>query len=206
VRVPQLLLFSDPHSDLAACRRLVDQAADVDIAVGAGDFCMMRRGLDATIEVLSAIDRPTVLVPGNSESADELTAACRAWPQAHVLHGAGTTIGGLSFYGIGGGIPVTPFGAWSHDFTEAEATDLLAGCPPDAILVAHSPPKGLVDRDSRGRSLGSTAFRHVVEAKTPRLVVCGHVHGSWGQKATCGPSTIINAGPQGMARAIAASA
>jgi Icc-related predicted phosphoesterase len=194
----RLLLFSDVHTDLDACRSLVDRASEADVVVGAGDFCMMRRNLDATIDVLTAIDTPTVLVPGNSESEDELAEACSTWDAARVLHGSGTTIDGLPFYGIGGGIPVTPFGAWSYDFTEGQAEEMLADCPEGGVLASHSPPANAVDRDSNGRHLGSTAVREAIEAKAPVLTVCGHIHGSWGETDTIGPTTVINAGPQGM--------
>jgi len=192
-----LLLFSDVHSDHDACRRLVRRAPQADVVVGAGDFCTMRRGLEAVIDVLAAIDTPTVLVPGNAESAEELRAACDGWPAAHVLHGSGATVGGVPFFGLGGGIPVTPFGAWSYDFTEDEAEALLADCPTGGVLVSHSPPQGLVDRDSSGRHLGSAAVRSAIATKAPRLVVCGHIHGSWGKQAALGVTTVVNAGPAG---------
>ena len=194
----QLLLFSDVHADLDACRALVDRAAEADVVVGAGDFCRMRRNLQRPIDVLSAIDTPTVLVPGNAETEEELTEACTGWSSAHVLHGRGCTIDDLDLYGIGGGIPITPFGAWSYDFSEAEAEDLLADCPEGAVLVSHSPPKGAVDRDSSGQSLGSTAVREVIAERQPALTVCGHIHGSWGQDADLSGTPVVNAGPEGL--------
>jgi len=196
-----LLLFSDVHGDRDACQRLVDRAPDVDVVVGAGDFCVARRNLQAPIETLSAIDTPTVLVPGNAETEDELEAQIDAanWGAAHVLHGRGVTIAGVSFYGLGGGVPVTPFGPWSYDLTEAEARALLSDCPEGAVLVSHSPPKNAVDRDSKGQSLGSVAVREAIEASAPRLTVCGHIHGSWGDTATIGSTTVLNAGPRGHA-------
>ena len=195
-----LLLFSDVHGDLDACRRLVDRASEVDVVVGAGDFCVARRNLAAPIETLSAIDTPTVLVPGNAETEDEIAEQVSAtgWPGVHVLHGDGVTIDGLPFFGIGGGIPITPFGPWSCDFSEAEARTLLADCPEGAVLVSHSPPKNAVDRDSKGQSLGSTAVRDVIEAAEPVLTVCGHIHGSWGETAEIGPTAVVNAGPEGL--------
>jgi Icc-related predicted phosphoesterase len=197
----KLLLFSDVHGDLDACRDLVDRAADVDVVVGAGDFCVARRNLAAPIETLSAIDTPTVLVPGNAETEDEMGAQVSAtgWNEAHVLHGDGVTIDGRSFFGIGGGIPITPFGPWSYDFSEAEARDLLADCPDGAVLVSHSPPKNAVDRDSKGQSLGSTAVRAAIEETRPVLTACGHIHGSWGETAEIGPTSVVNAGPGGIA-------
>jgi len=200
--MPNLLLFSDVHGDLDACRRLVEKAEAADVVVGAGDFCVMRRNLQAPIDVLSVIETPTVLVPGNAETDEELRAACADWPSAHVLHGDGCTLAGMPFFGIGGGIPVTPFGAWSYDLAEETAEAMLADCPEGAVLVSHSPPKGVVDRDSKGQSLGSTAIRAAVENRSPRLTVCGHIHGSWGEAETLAASPVVNAGPEGLERTI----
>ncbi|MES3630055.1 MAG: metallophosphoesterase [Longimonas sp.] len=200
--MPDLLCVSDIHSDRSAARHLVARALEVDIVVGAGDFCDMRRGLDRTIGILSEIDTPMVLVPGNAESAEELQQACANWEAAHVLHGSGVTLQGVPFYGIGGGIPVTPFGAWSWDFTEQQAAELLTDCPDNAVLVSHSPPKGAADRDSRGRSLGSTALRDAIQRTSPRLVVCGHIHGSWTIEEHIGETPVLNAGPEGHVRAV----
>ena len=134
----RLLLFSDVHCDRGACERLVAAAEDVDVVIGAGDFCTMRRNLNTPIGLLRQIEKPTVLVPGNAESYEELRNACQVWPSARVLHGTQTTVGELVFHGIGGGIPVTPFGSWSYDFTEEQATDLLFECPPECVLVTVS--------------------------------------------------------------------
>ena len=194
----KLLLFSDLHGDARAARRLVEQARSVDVVVGAGDFGNLRREIGRPISVLQAIDRPAILVPGNSESDEELRAACRDWPSAQVLHGEGTTVEGVPFYGLGGGVPVTPFGAWSWDFTEDEAADLLADCPAGGVLVSHSPPKGVVDVSSDGQSLGSTAIREAIQTKQPALVVCGHIHGSGGQQGRLGETVVVNAGPEGV--------
>ncbi len=194
----KLLLFSDLHSDFRTASELVKIAAGVDIVVGAGDFCICRRGLPEIIDALARIDKPTVLVPGNSESDKELKTACRTWKSAHVLHGTRVTIDGISFFGIGGGIPITPFGSWSYDFTEDEAYGLLRNCPVGCVLISHSPPRGLLDRSSDGRSLGSQAVRDTVDKKKPALVVCGHIHGSAGQSYQLEESLVINAGPGGM--------
>jgi Icc-related predicted phosphoesterase len=139
-----------------------------------------------------------VLVPGNSESDKELMNACRSWKRAHVLHGRQVVVDGITFYGIGGGIPITPFVSWSYDFSEEEAYELLQDCPPGAILISHSPPKGFLDRSSDGRSLGSQAVRETVQSKKPVLVVCGHIHGSAGQSNRLAETVMVNAGPWGI--------
>jgi Icc-related predicted phosphoesterase len=194
----KLLLFSDLHSDFSTASNLAAMSRDVDVVVGAGDFCVGRRGLAKIINALARIEKPSVLVPGNSESAEELQEACRLWPSAHVVHGSRATIGGVDFFGIGGGIQVTPFGSWSYDFTEDEAAALLRDCPAHGILVSHSPPKGLLDRSSDGRHLGSRAVRQTIDIKKPLLVVCGHIHASSGRHMQLGPTAVVNAGPDGM--------
>jgi Icc-related predicted phosphoesterase len=194
----KLLLFSDLHADADAARRLVERSGGVDVLVGAGDLGNVRRNLRVCLDVLRAADRPTVLVAGNNESTDELVRACRDWPSAHVLHGSSVSVGGVVFFGLGGGIPVTPFGSWSYDFTEEQAEGLLADCPAGCVLVSHSPPKGAVDQSSRGQSLGSVAVRSAVKRLRPALVVCGHIHGSAGKQAMVGPTPVVNAGPDGV--------
>jgi Icc-related predicted phosphoesterase len=115
-----------------------------------------------------------------------------------VLHGNLTTLDDVVFYGIGGGIPITPFGAWSYDFSEGQAKKLLQDLPPGGVLISHSPPKGVLDRSSDSRSLGSEAVREIIGIKKPILVVCGHIHGSAGQIARLGSTNVINAGPDGI--------
>ena len=193
----KLLVFSDVHRNLAHAEDLVVQSARADAAVCAGDLATQRRGLQEVVDVLAGMRVPTVLVAGNGESHEELEEACRDWEEARVLHGSGTEIDGLRFWGLGGGVPVTPFGAWSWDHSEETARELLHGCPPDGVLVTHSPPYGHVDR-SDGHHLGSKAVLEAVRETVPRLVVCGHIHASWRQESHEGATRIVNAGPRGI--------
>jgi len=194
----KVLLFSDVHCSEAACHALVDKSRDVDLVIGAGDLAHVRRGLDISISILKAIDKPTVLVPGNNESERELQDAIAYWDAAIVLHGSGTEVSDIPVYGIGGGIPVTPFGDWSYDFSECEARAMLSDLPSGAILVSHSPPKGLVDVSSSGVSLGSASVREAIVEKHPLLVVCGHIHENAGRHAMLGRTPVVNAGPGGI--------
>lgn len=194
----RLLLFSDLHVDLTAARRMVELSRKADIVVGAGDFARVRRDLQPCIEALRGIDQPALLVAGNNETTDELRTACAAWPAARVLHGEAATVAGVTFFGLGGGIPLTPFGSWSYDFSEEQAAALLAACPPGCVLISHSPPRGAVDADGAGRSLGSAAVRAAIARARPRLVVCGHIHASAGRQADLDGVPVVNAGPGGM--------
>jgi Icc-related predicted phosphoesterase len=113
-----------------------------------------------------------------------------------VLHGETTEIDGVTFFGLGAGIPVTPWD-WSFDLSEDEASSKLARCPADAVLIVHSPPKGHVDISSSGDHLGSVAIFNAIELKRPQLAVCGHIHERWGAESTVGPTRIVNLGPAG---------
>jgi uncharacterized protein len=188
----RLLAFSDVHRDDRKARELADMAAEADVVVAAGDFATMHIGLEKVIDMLVVVETPTVLVPGNNETDEALREACRGWKAATVLHGDGTTIDGVEFYGVGGGVPTTPWD-WSFDLTEEEASEKLAAAPEGGVLVVHSPPKGHLD----GRDLGSEAILRTIEEKRPRVAICGHIHEDGGKDDQIGPTRLYNVGPEG---------
>ena len=192
----KILAFSDLHRDLERGARLVEMSAEADVVIGAGDFASVHEGLEETVGALGAIETPTVLVPGNNETVDALRAATIAWSAATVLHGEGTEIDGVAFFGLGAGIPVTPWD-WSFDLDDEAATEMLAGCPADAVLVLHSPPRDHCDSAGDGSHFGSPALLRAIEEKQPRLAVCGHIHESWGCESTIGSTPVRNLGPRG---------
>jgi Icc-related predicted phosphoesterase len=192
----KLLAFSDLHRDLDQAAHLVEMSAAADVVIGAGDFASIHAGLEETIGALAAIAAPTVLVPGNNETVDALRGAAEAWPAATVLHGEGATIEGAEFFGLGAGIPVTPW-EWSFDLDEEEASEMLAPCPEGAVLVLHSPPRGHCDAGGDGTPFGSAALLRVIEERRPRLAVCGHIHESWGCESEVGATPVRTLGPKG---------
>jgi uncharacterized protein len=192
----KLLAFSDLHRDLEQAGRLVNRSSEADVVIAAGDFASVHEGLDDVIGALSVISTPTILVPGNNETEDALRTACDGWEAATVLHGEGTEIDGTQFFGLGAGVPITPWD-WSFDLDEQQAAERLAGCPEDAVLVVHSPPKGHCDQSSAGDHLGSEAILEAIEAKKPKVAVCGHIHESWGAESEVGSTPVINLGPSG---------
>jgi Icc-related predicted phosphoesterase len=192
----KLLAFSDLHCDLDQAERLVEAAPEADVVVCAGDLASVHSGLDEAVEALRGIPHPTVLVPGNNETESALREACAGWGAATVLHGEAAEIEGVPLFGLGAGVPVTPWD-WSFDLTEEEAGSLLRSCPEGCVLVVHSPPLGYVD-SSGGRHLGSEAVLAAIEEKRPSHALCGHIHESWGEEAEIGPTRVINLGPEGV--------
>jgi Icc-related predicted phosphoesterase len=192
----KLLAFSDLHRDLGQAAELVEMSAGADVVIGAGDFASVHEGLGETIDALAAIETPTVLVPGNNETEDALREAATGWSAATVLHGEGASIAGAEFYGLGAGIPVTPWD-WSFDLDDETAAEKLAACPEGAILILHSPPQGHCDSNGSGDHFGSPALLQAIEEKSPPLAVCGHIHESWGCQSQIGDTSIHNLGPKG---------
>jgi uncharacterized protein len=192
----RLLAFSDLHRDLGQAQRLVDMSQDADVVIGAGDFASIHEGLEEAIGALAEIEKPTVLVPGNNETDGALRKAAAGWESAVVLHGEGTSIDGADFYGLGAGVPITPW-EWSFDLDDEGASEKLAACPDGAILVLHSPPQGHCDEGGGGDHFGSSALLSAIEEKRPRLAVCGHIHESWGCESRVGETPIHNLGPTG---------
>lgn len=189
----KVLAFSDLHLSRGRAAALVEASREADLVIGAGDFCNMREGLTEAMELVVGITTPFVTVPGNCESADELRTAAN--PGMTVLHGNAVEIAGLKIFGLGYGIPPTPFGAWSCDMTEEDAGQMLAPCDSADIMVFHSPPKGIGDVTSQGMSVGSTAIRDVIARVAPSLAVCGHIHDCWGARGKIGPTEVANLGP-----------
>ncbi len=126
----KILAFSDLHRDLDQAAALTEMSADADVVIGAGDFASIHEGLGETIQALSGIATPTVLVPGNNERLDDLRAAASSWSAATVLHGESIEIEGQGFFGLGGGIPVTPWD-WSYD-----TDDYLVGAKVSRKLIS----------------------------------------------------------------------
>lgn len=189
----RVLAFSDLHHGRGPAAALVAASAQADLIIGAGDFCNMRTGLPQALGLLSELKAPVVAVPGNAESAEELRAA--APDHWHVLHGQEVRVAGLTLFGLGYGVPVTPFGAWSCDLDEESAAGLLAPCMQADILVTHAPPKGVADVTSNGLSVGSTAIHAAITRVQPRLALCGHIHDSWGAEGMIGAARVVNLGP-----------
>ncbi len=144
----RILAFSDLHRDLDGAATLVEMSRDADVVIGAGDFASVHEGLEDTIGALTGIEAPTVLVPGNNETEDALREAAGGWKAATVLHGEGMEIDGVSFFGLGAGVPVTPWD-WSFDLSDDEAAERLERLPggrrPGDPLAADG-PRGRLER------------------------------------------------------------
>ena len=166
----KILHLSDTHG---VHRRLRD-LPDADILVHSGDFTMS--GSEAeTLDFLEWIcDLPyrhKVLVAGNHDACLYGTHLDGLDDNVHYLCGSGVKIEGLNFWGV----PM-----FMEDCVSGKQEQLYAAIPEDTdVLVTHTPPYGILDRD--GSILyGSRELLGRVRVVRPRLHLFGHIHKSHG--------------------------
>jgi Icc-related predicted phosphoesterase len=96
------------------------------------------------------------------------------------LEDSGIEIEGVKIWGT----PQVPeFGNWAFNQSEERLGDYFSLIPDDTqILISHGPPHGILDRLSDGTSVGSIELGSAIK-KLPqlKLLICGHIHESFGQ-------------------------
>jgi Icc-related predicted phosphoesterase len=173
----------------------VGAAGQADVVLVAGDLAIKGQGATPLLELLKTIPCPVILVPGNHDRLAEMRSFCAEWREGHVLHADGLRIQGIPLFGLGAEIPRGNDEVWNFAMTEAQAARALTTCPTGAVLITHTPPRGLCDRQKDGRHDGSSAVLEVLQTKGPRLHLCGHIHASFGQSEQMGDCPVHNLGP-----------
>jgi Icc-related predicted phosphoesterase len=191
----RVMIFSDIHNDLAALRRLVGIEADYYIA--AGDLVSWGKGLDRCGEILKEKAGKVWVLPGNHESAEQITAFCKKYGLLD-FHGELIEAGGRQFGGLGYSSP-TPFKT-PGEYSEQELTQRLgkfAGVE-GLVLICHAPPEGTeLDRIREGVHAGSRSVREFIEANQPDYFFCGHIHEGEGREIRMGKTVAVNVGKRG---------
>jgi uncharacterized protein len=191
----RLLVFSDIHNDANALKKLMDAEADYYFA--AGDLVSWARGLDKMGEVMKPRAGKVYVLPGNHESARDISAFCQRFGFQD-FHGKTMEIAGNHVAGLGYST-TTPFDT-PGEYTEAQmASHLLpfAGLKP-LVLICHAPPLDTaLDRIKDGLHAGSRSVREFIEANQPVHFFCGHIHEAEGQVIHIGSTRAQNVGKKG---------
>src|ERR1700687_5294267 len=96
--MPRALIFSDIHNDARALEKLMDIEADYYFA--AGDLVSWARGLDKMGELMKRRAERVYVLPGNHESADDISAFCTRFGFSD-FHGGTMEISGVQVAGLG---------------------------------------------------------------------------------------------------------
>jgi Icc-related predicted phosphoesterase len=86
-----------------------------------------------------------------------------------------------------------PFGGYAYMEPEDRLVERYTAVPDNCdILISHGPPKGYGDRIPWDcANVGSVALLDCIQRATPQLVVCGHIHPSYGRWQV-GATTVAN--------------
>ena len=191
----KVLFFSDIHSDGRALEKLM--AVEADYYFCAGDLVSWGRQLDAMGEILKTRGERVFVIPGNHESATQVTDCCSQYG-LNDFHGGHIEIGGFHVTGLGYSNP-TPFDTPGEYSEEELETRLHAfdGLKP-MISVCHVPPRGtMLDRITNLKHAGSRAVRTFLQREQPRFFFCGHIHEAAGAQEKLGETSAMNVGKKG---------
>jgi len=191
----KLLVFSDVHSDARALDRLM--AIEADYYFCAGDLVNWSRNIDAMGEILQRRAGRVYVIPGNHETAQQVTDLCERFG-LHDFHGRHVEIGGFHVTGLGYSNP-TPFDT-PGEYSEEELAQRLHafdGLKP-MIAICHVPPQGtMLDRITNLRHAGSKSMREFLQREQPRYFFCGHIHEAAGAQEKLGETSAMNVGKKG---------
>jgi Icc-related predicted phosphoesterase len=189
------LVFSDIHSDARALQKLM--AIDADYYFCAGDLVNWGRELNAMGEILKTRADRMYVIPGNHESAAQITELCAKFG-LHDFHGGRMELGGFHVTGLGYSNP-TPFDT-PGEYSEEELAERLHafdGLKP-MISICHAPPFGtMLDRIRNLRHAGSKSVRAFLQREQPRYFFCGHIHEAAGAQEKLGETSAMNVGRNG---------
>lgn len=169
-----------------------------DILIHAGDFSSgtdpfkERRELEAFNAWLGTLPHAhKIVIAGNHDGFMTRSGARKLFTKAVYLQEESVEVMGLRIFGS----PYTPrCGNGAFHFTNLQTPQRAWGAIPDDVdvLVTHGPPKGILDQNHRGDSVGDGVLEERVLAVQPRLHVFGHVHESYGERLS-GVTTFVNA-------------
>ncbi len=191
----KILIFSDIHGDARALERLM--GIDADYYICAGDLVNFGRNLDAMGELMRKRADRVYVLPGNHESAQQITDFCARFG-FHDFHGGTFEVQGFHVSGLGYSNP-TPFDT-PGEYSEAELETRLHafdGLKP-MISICHAPPYStMLDRITNLRHAGSRSIRAFLQREQPRYFFCGHIHEAAGAGEKLGPTSAMNVGKKG---------
>lgn len=184
--MPKLLTVSDEIVEALWTERVAERFGSVDLVLAAGDL-----PFDYLEFLAAALDRPLVFVPGNHDA--DLSAYSRRrglWlaagfparypgPDGAVnADGRVVEVAGLRIAGLGGSIRYNEGpNQWTERQQSRRAARLVRaarGRPVD-VLLTHSPPLGVGDRDDPPHR-GFACLHTVVTRLNPTVLVHGHIH------------------------------
>jgi uncharacterized protein len=193
----RILALSDIHESYDRAQHIVRSETHVDLTVLAGDLTThgtSDRASKAIADLTLMVPR-ILAVAGNMDSR-EIDAMYQT--RGIALNGKGIVIGDVGLCGVSG-CPTSPLHT-PYELSETEIRGLaergwkdIAGARVK-VFVPHAPPYGTrLDQLSSGTHVGSKEVALFVQDRQPDLLLCGHIHESYGEDVL-GLTRLVNCG------------
>ncbi|MGM0510299.1 MAG: metallophosphoesterase family protein [Thermoplasmatota archaeon] len=179
----RLLVISDIHGCEKAINPIIAayHNHEPDLLIINGDITNFGTKEDA-LDILDKLPIPPLGVTGNCDQNKGI-AGSYAEVGGINLHLNPIERNGIRFLGLSG-----------SKYSSEELKEFEALAEEGDIFVLHSPPYGFLDETSRGKHIGERGLLPIIERKSPRLVLSGHVHESRGVEDD-GETIYLNPGP-----------
>jgi len=191
----KILVLSDIHGRTDNMEKIRDTAGEADLVLVAGDISHFG-GADNAERILYTLRTYNPHVKAVAGNCDNRQIEEYLEQENMLLDRRAYQFNGIRFIGLSGALPGpvrTPY-----ETSEESISRLLGGVSGmdngSTVLISHQPPfRTIADRAMKLHHVGSRSVRDWIEKNTPRLVVCGHIHESYGYKQL-GPTHIVNPG------------
>jgi len=158
-----------------------------DLLIIAGDLTARdtEREYDQLNRFLQSLEADKiVIIGGNHDNTLEINPSVLKNPKVSYLLDSGITYKGVSIWGSPWSIAFEGINPRCTAFTKPTDRDLAAHfghIPLDTdILVTHTPPFGILDRNIDGICCGSAALRNVTAISKIKYHFFGHIHEGYG--------------------------
>jgi hypothetical protein len=195
----RIIALSDIHNAFSRVNEILQKNKPFDLILLVGDLTTAgsREQAEEGLDMLKSFEAPLLGVGGNMDP----TGVMNLFRERNLLiSGKGTIIGDVGFFGVSGcpsSLMHTP-----NEYSEEEIAAMLndgwdsVKNATKKVLISHCPPFNTnADKIMLGKHVGSKSVRTFVDAKSPDLVLCGHIHEARGidqinrtQIVNCGPA------------------
>jgi len=148
-----------------------------DVLVVAGDIASYT-GSAEILAQLNDIPVPVLAVRGNTD-LPRIKNLLQFFSNISLLHLKQVTVCNTHFIGVSGCIPI-PFSSRICLNQTKVVKELKPLIKSNSVLVAHPPPWGTLDKVLGRFHAGCRGLKKVINICRPMLMICGHIHESFG--------------------------
>ncbi|MBU0471342.1 MAG: metallophosphoesterase [Nanoarchaeota archaeon] len=189
----KILAFTDHHGSPEDFKEVARKAKSADIIICGGDFTIFEHEIEYIMEQINNLPKKVLIIHGNHEDEETVRFLANHFKNVEFIHKGYYEIKDYLFIGYGGG----GFSTTDPEFEELskQFKQIMKG--KKTILITHGPPYGTkTDKIGMGY-VGNKSFTKFIKEAQPEIVICGHIHETFGKRDNIGKSKVINPGPEG---------